>query len=99
MKSQRNLVLLLRFIACVLFRAFVAMLLPESVMVSSHAWLGLGEFPASPLVNYLTRSIAALYGFHGVLVMIVSRDVVRYKPIVTYLGGFTLVAATLLSVA
>ncbi|MCZ6836679.1 MAG: hypothetical protein O7G85_12955, partial [Planctomycetota bacterium] len=86
MTSQRALILLLRFVACVLLLAFPAMLLPESVMASVHAKLGMGEFPASPLVDYLTRSIAALYGLHGVLVLIVSRDVVRYRSIVTYLG-------------
>ena len=86
MTAQRTLVLLLRFIGCVLLLAFGAMLLPETFMVDMHARLGLGEFPAVPLVDYLTRSIAALYGFHGVLVFIVSGDVVRYRPIVKYLG-------------
>lgn len=86
MTAQRALVLLLRFMGCVLLLAFPAVLLPESWMASTHAWLGLGEFPASMLTDYLTRSIAALYGFHGVLVLIVSRDVVRYRPIVTFLG-------------
>ena len=54
-----------------------------------------------PVVGYLARSIAALYGFHGVLVLIVSRDVVRYAPIVRYLGvmdivfGLTMIAIDL----
>lgn len=54
-----------------------------------------------PVVDYLARSIAALYGFHGVLVLIASRDVVRYAPIVRYLGimdvlfGLTMIAIDL----
>ena len=45
----------------------------------------------TPLTDYLTRSIAALYGFHGVLVLIVSRDVVRYRSIVTFIGVMSIV--------
>ena len=99
--QEKILVFLLRFGAVVTFAAFFTMLLPETSMAKTHRWLGLGDFPASPLVNYLTRSLSALYGFHGVLLFLVSRDVVRYRTIVVYLGvmnlvlGFMLVAVDL----
>ena len=96
MTAQRALVLLLRLMGCVLLLAFPAMLLPESIMASTHAWLGMGEFPSSTLTDYLTRSIAALYGFHGVLVLIVSRDVTRYRPIVTYIGVMSIAFGTMM---
>lgn len=83
---------------CVLLLAFGAMLLPESFMADMHTRLGMGEFPASPLVDYLTRSIAALYGFHGVLLWLVSRDVIRYGPIVTYLGVMNVIIGIMLIV-
>jgi hypothetical protein len=85
------LVLLLRFTGAVLLLAFAAMFLPVDWMVSTHRWLGMGEFPRMPVVEYLARSIAALYGFHGTLVLIVSRDVVRFAPIVRYLGVMNVV--------
>ena len=66
--------------------AFPAMFLPVDFMASSHQWLGLGEFPRSAIVDYLARSIAALYGFHGVLVLLVSTDPIRYRPIVWYIA-------------
>ena len=66
--------------------AFPAMFLPVDWMASTHARLGLGEFPASPIVDYLTRSIAALYGFHGALLLTISRDPIRYKPIVDFIA-------------
>jgi hypothetical protein len=66
--------------------AFPAMFLPADWMASMHARLGLGEFPAGPLVDYLTRSIAALYGFHGALLLFVSRDPIRYEPIVEFIA-------------
>jgi hypothetical protein len=55
-------------------------------MASTHRFLGLGEFPRAPIVDYLTRSIAALYGFHGGLLLIVAGDPYRYKRIVQYLA-------------
>jgi hypothetical protein len=82
----RALVLVLRFSGAVLLLAFLAVLLPADWMAVTHRWLGMGEFPRTAVVDYLVRSIAALYGFHGVLVLLVSRDPVRYLSIVRYLG-------------
>jgi len=62
------------------------MLLPTEWMAFTHRWLGLGEFPRAPVVEYLTRSIAALYGFHGGLLLLVSRDPLRYRSIVSYIA-------------
>ncbi len=83
---------------CVLLLAFGAVLLPESFMADMHTRLRMGDFPASPLVDYLTRSIAAMYGFHGVLILLVSRDVTRYGPMVTYLGVICVVVGIMLIV-
>ena len=83
---MRLLILLLRFGAVLTMAAFPAMLLPVAWMDGVHQWLGMGPLPRAPVVAYLTRSIAALYGFHGVLLWIVSTDPVRYRPIVSYLA-------------
>jgi len=55
-------------------------------MAATHRWLGLGEFPKAPVVDYLTRSVAALYGFHRGLLLLVSRDPRRYRRIVSYIA-------------
>jgi hypothetical protein len=55
-------------------------------MASTHRWLGLGEFPRAPVVDYLARSVAALYGFHGVLLLLVSTDPIKYRSIVSYIA-------------
>jgi len=81
------LVLLLRLAGCVTASAFLAIFLPVEWMASTHQWLGLGEFPRAPVVDYLARSIAALYGFHGVLLLIVSGDPVKYRTIVSYVAA------------
>jgi hypothetical protein len=77
-------VAILRLTAVVLLLAFPMMLLPVEWMAATHRWLGLGQFPASPLVDYLTRSISFLYGFHGGLLLVVARDVRRYRGVVVY---------------
>ena len=89
---QRILVIFLRLFGGVTVLAFLAVLLPVEWMASTHRWLGLGEFPRAPIVDYLARSVSSLYGFHGVLVLLVSRDVVRYRSIVVYLGWMYILA-------
>lgn len=87
MTSARLLVFLLRLGGVATVTAFFAIFLPVEWMVRTHAWLGLGEFPRSPIVDYLTRSVAALYGFHGCLLLLISTDPVRYRAIVTYVAA------------
>ena len=92
---ERILVLFLRMFGGVTVLAFVAMLLPVEWMAATHRWLGLGEFPRAPIVDYLARSVSSLYGFHGVLVLIVARDPARYLTIVRYLGVMYIVGGVL----
>ena len=80
----RAIVFLLRLGGAVTVCAFFAMFLPVEFMASTHNLLGIGEFPRSPLVDYLTRSVAALYGFHGCLLLLISTDPVRYRAFVYY---------------
>lgn len=91
----RLLGMLLRLAGVVTVTAFLAILLPVEWMASVHRSLGLGELPRSPVVDYLARSVAALYGFHGVLVLLVSLDPVKHRSIVWYLAcmnvGFGLI--------
>lgn len=80
MSRERLIVLLLRFAAAALMLAFFAVFLPTPWMRHMHETvLGMGPFPDSPLVQYLTRSIALLYGFHGVLNLLASFDIHRYR--------------------
>jgi hypothetical protein len=77
---------MLRLSGAFVLLAFGAVVLPTETMVSTHASLGMGELPRLPIIQYLTRSVAALYGFHGALVLLVSTDPVRYLPIVRFIG-------------
>ena len=65
-------------------------------MAVAHNWLGMGEFPAAPLTDYLARSVSALYGFHGVLLFVIAGDPLRYERIVLYLGVTNIVFGLML---
>ena len=54
-KSDKALVLLLRFVGVPALFALVAVFMPSSWMASTHRWLGLGEMPTAPVVEYLAR--------------------------------------------
>ena len=84
--EERLLVLVLRFAGAVLLLAYAAVLLPVAWMAAVHRWLGLGEFPTYPLVDYLTRSISILYGIKGGLYLLLSTDVRRFRPVIVYSG-------------
>ena len=71
-----------------LFATF-AIIMPTEWMALTHTWLGLGEFPGSPLVEYLTRSISAVYAIHGGILLLVSFDISRFAPMIRYLGVTT----------
>jgi hypothetical protein len=99
--TRGPLVFLLRCGAVLTGSAFLAVFLPVEWMASAHRGLGLGEFPRTPAVDYLARSVAAFYGFHGVLLFVISTDVVRFRPLVWYVAamnvafGFMLLAIDL----
>lgn len=94
--QRKLLVFLLRLGGAVTCAAFLAVFLPVEWMAATHQWLGLGEFPRAPIVGYLARSIAALYGFHGVLLFIIARDPARYRTIVQYAGVMNIAFGLLL---
>lgn len=101
MREERLLVWLLRLFGGVTCCAVFAALLPTEWMAATHAWLGLGPMPRSPIVEYLTRSISLLYAVHGGVIVLASTDVRRFSPLITYLAiadgaiGVALVAVDL----
>ena len=84
--KERTLALLLYVSGGVMLLAVFAIVLPTEWMAATHRWLGLGEFPASPLVDYLTRSISALYAIYGGLLVLLARDLRRFAPVIVYLA-------------
>ncbi len=85
-RSTVFLVILLRVIAVAAVLAIVPVFMPHAWMDACHRGLGLGELPETPIIVYLTRSLSAMYAFHGGLLWMVARDVRRYAAVITYLA-------------
>src|SRR5690349_5595149 len=96
MAPERLITWVLRGSGVVLCVAFVAVFLPTDWMADIHARIGLGEFPRTPVVDYLTRSVSGLYGFHGVLLLLIAGEPRRYLPIVRYIGIIDIIGGFML---
>jgi hypothetical protein len=97
MSARRTaLVWLLRTFGGMSVLAFGAIFLPVSWMAGIHAWLGMGEYPDSTVVDYLARSLAMFYGLIGVLLILMATDVERFRPIIHYTGWGSVIAGALL---
>ncbi len=87
MNKTKLLRLVMRVVGGVMLMAFAAALMPFDWMATAHAWLGLGELPEAPLVEYLARSASLLYALIGALFVLVAGDLERYGPIARFLGA------------
>src|SRR5262245_22626666 len=98
-RADKALVILLRFVGVGALFALVAVFMPLSWMAATHRWLGLGEMPTGPVVEYLARSVSAFYALVGALCLVVAADLERYRPLVRFLGmAFALMSVVLLGV-
>ena len=86
-RSDKMLVLLLRILGVGSLFALVPVLMPFSWMVATHRWLGLGEMPNGPVVEYLARSLSAFYALVGAICLVLASDLDRYRPVVRFLGA------------
>jgi hypothetical protein len=87
MRAERILTVVLRISAGVMLLALAPVFFPHSWMAAINRAAGLGELPDTAIVGYLSRSLSALYAFHGALVLYMSFDVRRWLPIIRFLAG------------
>ena len=98
-RADKVVVLLLRFLGVGSLLALVPVFMPFSWMAATHRWLGLGEMPTGPVVEYLARSLSAFYAIKGALCLVVAADLDRYRPLVRFLGlAFALMSLVLVGV-
>jgi hypothetical protein len=86
-RTDKALVILLRLLGVSALFALVAVCMPFSWMAATHRWLGLGEMPTAPVVEYLARSLSAFYAFFGAVCLLAASDLERYRPLVRFLGA------------
>ena len=94
-RADKALVILLRIVGVPALFALVPVFMPVSWMAATHRWLGLGEMPTAPVVEYLARVLPAFNALVGALLLVMASDLERYRPLVRFLG----VAFALLSLA
>lgn len=90
--ASRWLRRVLRLNAIVLMLAFPAVVMPEAWMNSAAVALGMGMPSDTPLFNYLTRTLSALYGLCGIATWILASDLPRYAPLVRLWGTSVVIA-------
>ncbi len=93
--GDRYVVLFLQAVGGISLLAFLAAVMPEHWMVVTAKVIGIDPFPFSPLTFYLARNLSLLYGFIGVLLLLISFDLERYRPLVWYVAVGTIVFGVL----
>lgn len=84
---DKPLKIVLQILGWTTLLALGAVVMPRSWMASTHEWLGLGEFPAAPIVENLARSVSAFYAIFGAVCLVLALDIERYRPLIRFLGA------------
>jgi hypothetical protein len=99
MKPNRAAMLLrflLVFNGAMTLLALAAVFMPTAWMDGFHRQLNLGPLPQRPIVEYLTRSVSALYAAFGSLTLVIAWDLRRFAPVVIWWGVTALVFGCIL---
>lgn len=85
--NDSTLAVLIRLIGIAELCALPFVFVPVAWMGMVHdRVLGLGPFPPQPIAEYLARHLSALYTVHGAMLVAVSLDIRRYRPLARLLG-------------
>jgi hypothetical protein len=82
--NEPRIRLLLRLLGGICVLALIPLFVPRGLLDAGHRFLGLGEFPAAPIAEYLARSVSALCAFYGGLLLLLAQDVQRYLTVIRY---------------
>jgi len=90
---DRLLTWMIRANAAILIVAILPIFFPTEFMAEIHEWFGLGTLSRDRLTEYLTRSAATCYTLHGGVLLLLSTDVPRYRPMIPWMYGLHLAFA------
>jgi hypothetical protein len=76
--------------------ALPAVFMPMAWMDAFHRHLFFQPLPEGPIVQYLARSVSALYAAFGSLTLILALDLARFAPLITWWGITAVVFGALL---
>jgi hypothetical protein len=95
---DNQLTIVLQVLGVTTILALGAVVMPRSWMAATHEWLGLGGFPAAPIVENLARSVSAFYAIFGAVCLFVASDIERYRPLIKFLGAVLMLFGAVLIV-
>lgn len=84
--TDRLIRFILRLTGTAVLLAAPFVFLPRSWHAEIHAWLGLGAYPEGPVIDYLVRTVSAMYALSGVFCWLVSFNVERYASLIAFLA-------------
>jgi hypothetical protein len=84
------LIWMLRITSGVMLTALVFVFCPFEWMAAIHRQMGLGELAYTPLMSYLTRTLSALYANLGAMILLVSFDIDRYRPVIRLIAALAI---------
>jgi hypothetical protein len=87
---------LLQLLGAIDLFALIAVVMPLQWMSWVHAICGMGPLPEGRIVGYLARTTSALYALHGALILFISIDIDRYRPLVRFLAVAAIVHGAIL---
>lgn len=96
--AQRLLTWLLYIMGGMMAFAFVPVVMPTAWMAEIADWLGVGPLPRTPLTEYLTRSLSAIYAVFGLLTLYLARHAARYLDLIIVVGWLTITLGVMLTV-
>jgi len=89
--AKRLLRRLLWVVGAALLLALPFVFVPRAWHAEIHEhWIGLGPYPDGPIIDYLVRSVSAVYVLSGLFCWLVATDLGRYGPMVAFLGWASL---------
>jgi hypothetical protein len=94
-RPERALKIVLRINGLITSSAILAVFMPLSWMQNTHRYLGMGDIPTVPIFEYLARTVSYLYFVHGLLCLLLSTDVRRFGPIITYVAVIEMIFAAM----
>ena len=83
---EKLLTLVLKGFGIICCLAVVPLLMPTSWMAACHEWLGLGDFPEAPIVEYLARLTSGLCALLGLLALVLATNVRHYAAVIRLLA-------------
>lgn len=88
-KAERVLKWMLVILGGMAATAVVPMVMPFAWMQRANDALGLAPLADTPLIQYLTRSLSAIYALFGVMTIYIGLDVRRYRRLIVVIGWLT----------